>query len=250
MKKERALAHPGVHAGTKAAAQAGTQADASAAEHMDAIYRYQRYVYDATRKYYLLGRDRLLAELQPPAGGSVLEIACGTGRNLILAARRYPNARFYGFDISNAMLDTAAASIARNGLSERIGVAAADAAEFSGERLFGVAAFDRVVISYALSMIPPWRTALQRAVDAVAPGGCLYVVDFGEQEKLPGWFRSGLRAWLAKFSVEPRAALQAELATLATRSGMQLRCEHLYGGYATYAVLEKPLSPISGPSAI
>ena len=74
---------------------------------MDAIYRYQRYVYDATRKYYLLGRDRLLAELQPPAGGSVLEIACGTGRNLILAARRYPNARFYGFDISNAMLDTA-----------------------------------------------------------------------------------------------------------------------------------------------
>jgi S-adenosylmethionine-diacylgycerolhomoserine-N-methlytransferase len=239
MKKEHALTH--VHAG----AQAGTQADASAAAHMDAIYRYQRYVYDATRKYYLLGRDRLLAELQPPAGGSVLEIACGTGRNLILAARRYPNARFYGFDISNAMLGTAAASIARNGLSERIGVAAADAAEFSGERLFGVAAFDRVVISYAL-----WRTALQRAVDAVAPGGCLYVVDFGEQEKLPGWFRSGLRAWLAKFSVEPRAALQAELAMLATRSGMQLRCEHLYGGYATYAVLEKPLSPISGPSAI
>ena len=71
------------------------------------IYRYQRYVYDATRKYYLLGRDRLLAELQPPAGGNVLEIACGTGRNLILAARRYPDARFYGFDISNAMLETA-----------------------------------------------------------------------------------------------------------------------------------------------
>ena len=146
---------------------------ASAAEHMDAIYRYQRYIYDATRKYYLLGRDRLLAELQPPAGGSVLEIACGTGRNLILAARRYPDARFYGFDISNAMLDTARAAIARNGLSDRISVAAGDAAEFSGERLFGVAAFDRVVISYALSMIPPWRTALQRAVDAVAPGGRL-----------------------------------------------------------------------------
>jgi S-adenosylmethionine-diacylgycerolhomoserine-N-methlytransferase len=250
MKKERALAHPGAHAG----AQAGTQADSSAAEHMDAIYRYQRYVYDATRKYYLLGRDRLLAELQPPAGGGVLEIACGTGRNLILAARRYPNARFYGFDISNAMLDTARAAIACNGLSDRIIVAPGDAAEFSGERLFGVAAFDRVVISYALSMIPPWRTALQRAVDAVAPGGCLYVVDFGEQEKLPGWFRSGLRAWLAKFSVEPRAALQAELATLAARSGTQLCCEHLYGGYATYAVLEKPRGPagvgVSGPSAI
>ena len=49
----------------------------SAAQHMDAIYRYQRYVYDATRKFYLLGRDRLITELAPPAGGSVLEIACG-----------------------------------------------------------------------------------------------------------------------------------------------------------------------------
>ena len=64
--------------------------------HMDGIYRYQRYVYDATRKYYLLGRDRMLDDLQPPADGSILEIGCGTGRNLVLAARRYPIARLYG----------------------------------------------------------------------------------------------------------------------------------------------------------
>ncbi len=184
---------------------------------MDAIYRYQRYIYDATRKYYLLGRDRLLSELDPAPGGSVLEIACGTGRNLILAARRYPEARCYGFDISTAMLDTAGAAIARNGLQDRISVTAGDAAEFSPERLFGVPAFDRVMVSYALSMIPPWRTALQRAMDAVAPGGRLHVVDFGEQERLPRVFKSGLRSWLAKFSVEPRAELEAELEKLASR---------------------------------
>jgi S-adenosylmethionine-diacylgycerolhomoserine-N-methlytransferase len=216
-------------------AHAGT----SAAEHMDAIYRNQRYIYDATRKYYLLGRDRLLSELDPPAGGSVLEIACGTGRNLILGARRYPNARFYGFDISTAMLETARAAIARNGLGNRISVTAGDAAEFSAEGLFGAAAFDRVMVSYALSMIPPWRTALQRAIDAVAPGGRLHVVDFGEQERLPRVFKNGLRSWLAKFSVEPRAELEAELQKLASRSGRRLRCQHLYRGYATYAVLEK-----------
>ncbi len=221
----------------------------SAAEHMDAIYRYQRYIYDATRKYYLLGRDRLLAELAPPPGGSVLEIACGTGRNLILAARRYPQARFYGFDISSAMLDTARGAIARNGLSGRISVAPGDAAEFCGERLFGVPAFDRVVISYALSMIPPWRTALQRAADAVAPGGRLYVVDFGEAERLPRWFKGALRAWLAKFSVEPRAALRHELEALAARSGMRLCCEQLHGGYAVYAVLERAPETVSARSA-
>jgi S-adenosylmethionine-diacylgycerolhomoserine-N-methlytransferase len=216
---------------------------------MDAIYRYQRFIYDATRKYYLLGRDRLLGDLQPNPGATVLEIACGTGRNLILAARRYPEARFYGFDISSAMLDTAHAAIARNGLSDRISVAAGDATDFSANRLFGVPAFDRVVISYAVSMIPPWRIALQRAADAVAPGGRLHIVDFGQQERLPRWFRRGLRLWLAKFSVEPRAALEAELVGLAARSGMHLRCDHLYRGYSVYAVLEKPREPVSGPSA-
>ena len=64
-----------------------------AAAHMDGIYRYQRYIYNASRKYFLLGRDHLIERLRPPDGGTVLEIGCGTGRNLILAARRYPNAR-------------------------------------------------------------------------------------------------------------------------------------------------------------
>lgn len=67
--------------------------------HMDGIYRYQRYIYDATRKYYLLGRDRMLDGLKPPPNGSILEVGCGTGRNLILAAKRYPDAQLYGFDI-------------------------------------------------------------------------------------------------------------------------------------------------------
>ena len=47
-------------------------------------------VYNATRKYYLLGRDLLLNELEPDDGSTVLEIGCGTGRNLIHAARRWP----------------------------------------------------------------------------------------------------------------------------------------------------------------
>ncbi len=44
---------------------------------MDGIYRYQRHIYDITRKYYLLGRDALIKELEAPNGGTVLEIGCG-----------------------------------------------------------------------------------------------------------------------------------------------------------------------------
>ncbi|MFA5900996.1 MAG: class I SAM-dependent methyltransferase [Hyphomicrobium sp.] len=215
------------------------QSDVSAAQHMDAIYRYQRYVYDASRKYYLLGRDRVIDELAPPPGAKVLEIACGTGRNLIAAARRYPQAQFFGFDISNAMLDTARTSMRRAGLAERIQLGHADAANFDAGQLFGAARFERIFISYALSMIPPWRMALAQALTALAPGGQLLIVDFGEQDRLPRWFKRGLRAWLARFSVTPRDDFAAELDRLATLPGISVEQRPLYRGYAVYAVISK-----------
>lgn len=42
---------------------------------MDAVYRHQRHFYDLTRKYYLLGRDHLIDELQPPDGARCLSSA-------------------------------------------------------------------------------------------------------------------------------------------------------------------------------
>ncbi len=207
--------------------------------HMDAIYRYQRYVYDATRKYYLLGRDRLIDDLAPPQGAAILEIGCGTGRNLILAARRYPNARLYGFDISSEMLKTARASIARAGLAERITVAEGDATAFDCVALFGRDAFERVFVSYALSMVPPWRQALAPALAAVAPGGRLHVVDFGQFAGWPRWFKAGMFAWLAKFTVHPRADLEEALTSAADDAGATLEFQRLYRGYTDYAVLRR-----------
>lgn len=215
-------------------------ATGDAASRMDAIYRTQRHIYDASRKFYLLGRDRMLDELKPAVGGTVLEVGCGTGRNLVLAARRYPDSRLFGFDISAAMLETAGRSIARAGVASRVRIAQGDASRFSGAELFGVRAFDRVFISYALSMIPPWREALDQAFAAVAPGGSLHVVDFGEQSALPGWFRTGLRAWLRQFSVEPRAELEAELKALAARHGAKLTLSRPFRDYARMAVLARP----------
>jgi len=216
------------------AAASGSQ---DAASKMDAIYRAQRHIYDLTRKYYLLGRDQMLDGLEAPTGGSILEVGCGTGRNLILAARLYPTARLYGFDISAAMLETARASIEKAGLSDRIVLAQGDAANFSSQALFGVDGFDRVFISYALSMIPPWREALEQAFAAVRPGGSLHIVDFGEQSRLPKTFRSLLRAWLSKFSVEPREELEAELGALAQRTGAHLTLSRPFRDYARHAVV-------------
>ncbi|HUH49742.1 MAG TPA: methyltransferase domain-containing protein, partial [Mycoplana sp.] len=87
----------------------------SHAERMDRQYRYQRHLYDLTRKYYLFGRDRLLGQISAEAGHSILEVGCGTGRNIEHMARLYPHARFFGFDISKEMLETAHKRFVRKG---------------------------------------------------------------------------------------------------------------------------------------
>ncbi|AWC23303.1 ubiquinone/menaquinone biosynthesis methyltransferase [Aminobacter sp. MSH1] len=205
---------------------------------MDRVYRHQRHIYDLTRKYYLLGRDRMISELSPPTGGTVLELGCGTGRNLILAARRFPNAHFYGLDISAEMLATARASIARAGLSDRISLAQADATSFDAAALFGRSGFDRVFVSYALSMIPGWERSVSAALSV--SDGSLHIVDFGQQEGLPCWFRKLLRGWLGKFHVSPRERLATEIAQQAQAAGKSFRFTSLYRGYAWLIVVGGP----------
>jgi S-adenosylmethionine-diacylgycerolhomoserine-N-methlytransferase len=208
-------------------------------ELMDRIYRRQRHVYDFTRKYYLLGRDRLIRRLAPPAGSRVLEIGCGTARNLIVAARAYPDVHFFGIDISTEMLETARRLVEREGLASDIRLARADAAMFDPALLFGVPGFSRIFVSYSLSMMPGWQAVLDRALGWLAPGGELHVVDFGGQERLPGWFRLGLRLWLGLFHVTPRDALESELTLLGLRAGALTVFERPFRGYAQYAICRR-----------
>jgi S-adenosylmethionine-diacylgycerolhomoserine-N-methlytransferase len=210
-------------------------ADATAA--MDAMYRYQRHIYDITRKYYLLGRDDLIEKLDARPGTRVLEIGCGTGRNLIAGAERYPQARFFGLDVSHEMLTSAEKSIARAGLCERVQVAHADAADFDSAALVGVSKFDRVFISYTLSMIPAWQSVLDAALSLSAGGGQLHIVDFGRQEGLPLWFRAALRRWLAAFHVTPRDDLETQLRARLAGGDRRIEMTRPYLGYAQHAIV-------------
>jgi S-adenosylmethionine-diacylgycerolhomoserine-N-methlytransferase len=213
---------------------------AAATALMNRIYRRQRYIYDFTRRYYLLARDLLIDRLAPATGDRMLEIGCGTGRNLILAAKRYPEVRCFGIDVSTEMLTSAIRAIARAGLSSRVRVAHADATAFDPNRLFGPARFERVFISYSLSMIPAWPAVLDAAIACLTPGGELHVVDFGGQRGLPRWFRNLLRRWLALFHVAPRDSLEGALVERARRLDATLIVERPYRDYAQYARLTLP----------
>lgn len=214
-----------------------TTAAGSHDEAMDRMYRFTRHVYDVTRKPYLLGRDRMLAGLDIRPGDTVLEIGCGTGRNLVAAASRAPEARFVGLDISREMLRTAAKSVEKAGLSDRIRLVRGDATAIDADAV-GSDAFDRVFFSYSLSMVPDWTDALCEGARLTAPGGRLGVVDFGDARGL-GLARLPLWRWLALFHVNPRVDLEAALQILsAGRARMQF--DQVYRGYAQVGFLDRP----------
>lgn len=214
------------------------------ADLMDRTYRYQKYIYDLTRKYYLLGRDRAIAGLNLAPGQSLLEIGCGTGRNLAMAARRHPGAVFYGLDISAEMLALARVRLGENLLRPE-DLKLLDAASFRIED-FDTDGFDRILTSYALSMIPDWRGTIERAVDALAPDGELHIVDFGEQDRLPAWFRKALRSWLARFHVTPRAELPAMLEAISARRNLTLHSTILVRDYARLFILKRSSAQVGG----
>jgi S-adenosylmethionine-diacylgycerolhomoserine-N-methlytransferase len=174
---------------------------------MDRVYGRQRHFYDLTRRYYLFGRDRLIRGLDLAPGSSAVEIGCGTARNLIAMATRYPDARLFGLDASQVMLETAKGAVDRAGLSHRITLVQAYAESLSPEVFGEPAKFDCAFFSYSLSMIPDWLRALTAANRALSPCGRLHIVDFGDFAGLGRIGRAAMLAWLARFHVKPRAEI-------------------------------------------
>lgn len=208
---------------------------------MDRMYRWTRHVYDASRKYYLLGRDILIDRLRPSAGQTVCEVGCGTARNLICMRRKYPQAKFYGLDASEEMLKTAQGNLKREGFSDSIVLKQGFSQTFDPAALFGLdRPFDKIVFSYALSIIPPWRESVDHALAMLPPGGEIHIVDFGGQEDLPPAFRKFLFWWLKMFHVYHKPEILEHLRQLEQEKKGALAYESLFRGYAYRAVFTKP----------
>lgn len=211
----------------------------AAFEKMDRMYRRQRYFYDLTRRYYLLGRDRLLGKIRPRAGENVLEIGCGTGRNLIILAARFPRTNFFGLDASAEMLKTARVKIDAANL-KNITLRAALADDFScGETFDLPESFDAIFFSYSISMIPVWRESIENALANLKNGRPLYIVDFYDQKNLPVWFQKILQSWLRRFDVQFWNELMPYLEELERAGRGKLKISSVARRYAFIAEFEK-----------
>lgn len=176
--------------------------DATLSAHRDFLNRYYgwaRGIYDVTRKYYLFGRDTTLERLLAEPWERLVEIGPGTGRNLRKLHERRPDARFGGIEASDEMLVHARRkcpwAVFDHGFAET-----ADYTALLGDRP------DKVLFSYCLSMVTDPHAALDNALRSVAPGGDVWVVDFGDLQGLPGVAGKPLRKWLETFHVEPLPA--------------------------------------------
>ncbi|NIK87897.1 S-adenosylmethionine-diacylgycerolhomoserine-N-methyltransferase [Rhizomicrobium palustre] len=197
------------------------------AELMDRIYRHQRYIYDLTRKYYLFGRDKLIAEMRLGPKARVVEIGCGTARNLVRIARRYPDAELFGLDASQEMLKSAEETIRRAGLSRRITLAHGYAEHLSPAMFSQSEGFDACLFSYSLSMIPDWKASIRAAEANLKPGGKIHAVDFADLTGLGRLGQAAMLFWLRLFHVAPRVEL---LQALQDQEGANFRL--LPGRYA------------------
>lgn len=206
---------------------------------MDSMYRYQRYFYNATRKYYLLGRDKLIVGMDIQPGQNILEIGCGTGRNLIILAKKHSKTSFFGLDASGAMLETAQTTVDNQNLGNVI-LKTALADDFDFHRTFDLKKpFDTIFFSYSITMIPSWKESIAVALENLSPGGNLYIVDFYDQADLPSWFRALLKNWLKKFHVQFWSGLLPHLRELESNGLGKLDLTPIARRYAFLAKFEK-----------
>ncbi len=117
---------------------------------------------------------QLVAQAGLEPGATVLEIGCGTGNVLLLAARAAPGATVVGLDPDPRALAIAAGKARRAGVAVRLERGYADRLPLPDG---GV---DRVLSAFMLHHLPAdqQHAALREARRVLPPGGRLHLLDF------------------------------------------------------------------------
>jgi demethylmenaquinone methyltransferase/2-methoxy-6-polyprenyl-1,4-benzoquinol methylase len=113
-------------------------------------------------------------------GGTVVDVACGTGQNFPLIERAIgPDGRIVGVDLTDAMLAQAQRRVERNGWSN-VTLVQADAADYAFP-----AEVDAILSTYALSHVPECGDVIAHGAEALACGGRWVVLDLKAPDNPP-----------------------------------------------------------------
>ncbi len=151
------------------------------------------YVYTTRRGKFQVWADILL-QLGLRGDEQLLDLGCGRGAVLLMAARLLPRGKATGIDVWKAAEQSGNALSATKRNAELEGVADRVALETADMRQlpFSAGSFDLVVSSMAIHNITDpqgRRQAIEEAVRVLKPGGRLAIVDFRETGRYEEWLR-------------------------------------------------------------
>jgi demethylmenaquinone methyltransferase/2-methoxy-6-polyprenyl-1,4-benzoquinol methylase len=176
----------------------------STRQHLIETYRKKARHYDLTSRLYpapgypqRTQRLRAVQALDLRPGGTVIDLACGTGLNFTLLQQAVgPGGRIVGVDLTDAMLTQAQDRIKANGWSN-VSLVQADAAGFEFP-----AGADAILSTYALTQVPECAQVIAHGTAALAAGGRWVVLDLKVPGRTPEWL-----AQLGTATVRPFAAI-------------------------------------------
>jgi demethylmenaquinone methyltransferase/2-methoxy-6-polyprenyl-1,4-benzoquinol methylase len=127
--------------------------------------------YDAANRLMTAGVDeawrrRAIRELAAPAGGTVLDLCCGTGDLAFGLARANPSLRVVGVDFCEPMLTAANARAPRERTGDRVAFACADALALP----FDGASFDGATMGFSLRNVLDIGAVLRETRRVLRPG--------------------------------------------------------------------------------
>jgi S-adenosylmethionine-diacylgycerolhomoserine-N-methlytransferase len=211
----------------------GVRPEGSHSERLGRFYAPQARRYDAFRERLLQGRQALVERLAVPAGGHVIELGAGTGRNVAFFGERANQfASIELVDVCAPLLDIARARFATHGNVRLI--------EASAETYQPAQPVDCVYFCYSLSMMLDWAGAVRNAMRMLKPGGHIGVVDFylpGGKDRLPQFRETFWRRWFLRDGVclsdQVLPYLQWQSSTLYVSEG-RARLPYLPAAHAPY----------------
>lgn len=141
-------------------------------------------------------RRKAVARLELRPGARVLEVGCGTGRNLAhLVQAVGERGRVYGVDLSEGMLQEAR-SLSAIAEWHNVTLIQSDATEYTLPELV-----DGVIFSLSYAVIPRHREALRRAWEHLRPGGHVVIMDAKLPSGFPGKLLHPFVVWASRATV-------------------------------------------------
>jgi demethylmenaquinone methyltransferase / 2-methoxy-6-polyprenyl-1,4-benzoquinol methylase len=142
--------------------------------------------YDFLNHFLSLGLDtrwraRAIREARLPSGARVLDLCTGTADLAIAAVQADPEARVVGVDFAGAMLRVGLEKLRRRALDGRIALVRGDATKIPVRDGWA----DAATIGFGIRNVAQPELALRELARAIAPGGRLVILEFGEP-RIPG----------------------------------------------------------------